>query len=126
MKKEVVKMRRSEESEQINLIQWCKYNEHIYPGLELIHHIPNGGKRNKLEAARLKQAGVKSGVPDLHLPVPKGEYCGLYIEMKWNGNKPTPKQKMWIKKLREQRHCVVVCDGFEEAKDTIIKYMSIV
>ncbi|WP_057541443.1 VRR-NUC domain-containing protein [Paraclostridium sordellii] len=126
MKKEVVKMRRSEESEQINLIQWCKYNEHIYPGLELIHHIPNGGKRNKLEAARLKQAGVKAGVPDLHLPVPKGEYCGLYIEMKWNGNKPTPKQKMWIKKLREQRHCVVVCDGFEEAKYTIIKYMSIV
>ena len=119
-------MRRSEESEQINLIQWCKYNEHIYPGLELIHHIPNGGKRNRLEAARLKQAGVKAGVPDLHLPVPKGEYCGLYIEMKWNGNKPTPKQEMWIKKLREQRHCVVVCDGFEEAKDTIIKYMSIV
>lgn len=27
---------------------------------------------------------------------------------------------------REQRHCVVVCDGFEEAKDAIIKYMSIV
>lgn len=121
-----MKMKRSEATEQILVMQWCELNECIYPELELMHHIPNGGKRDKAEASRLKKQGVKSGVPDLHLPVPRGEYCGLYIEMKWNGNKPTPKQKMWIKKLREQRHCVVVCDGFEEAKDTIIKYMSII
>ena len=121
-----MKMKRSEATEQILVMQWCELNECIYPELELMHHIPNGGKRDKAEAGRLKKQGVKAGVPDLHLPVPKGEYCGLYIEMKLNGNKPTPKQKMWIKKLREQIHCVVVCDGFEEAKDTIIKYMSIV
>lgn len=28
-------------------------------------HIPNGGSRNKIEAARLKAQGVKPGVPDL-------------------------------------------------------------
>ncbi|GIM32953.1 VRR-NUC domain-containing protein [Paraclostridium bifermentans] len=119
-------MKRCEESEQINLIQWCKYNEHIYPGLELIHHIPNGGKRNKLEAARLKKAGVKSGVPDLNLPVPKGKFNGLYIELKYNSNKATTNQKEWIENLNKQGYYATVCNGFEEARETIIKYMSIV
>ncbi|MEG2787358.1 MAG: VRR-NUC domain-containing protein [Romboutsia sp.] len=118
-------MKRSESSEQILVIQWCEMNENIYPGIELIHHIPNGGKRNKQEAARLKKEGVKSGVPDLHLPVPKGVYNGLYIEMKYNGNKPTTNQKVWIEKLNKQGYYATYCDGFEEAKETIINYMTI-
>lgn len=118
-------MKKSEASEQILLIQWCRFNENMYPGLELIHHIPNGGKRDKLEAIKLKKEGVKSGVPDLSLPVPKGKYNGLYIEMKYNGNKPTVKQKEWIKKLNEQGYYATVCDGFEEAKEMIINYMTI-
>ncbi len=56
-------MKRSEASEQITLIQWCDINRCKYPELGLIFHIPNGGKRNKLEAIKLKKEGVKAGVP---------------------------------------------------------------
>ncbi len=60
----------SEASEQIKLMEWCKWQEHKYPELQLLYHIPNGGSRNAIEAKNLKRQGVKPGVPDLCLPVP--------------------------------------------------------
>ena len=70
---------RSEDTEQIAVIQWSEYNMNHFPELKWLHHCPNGGSRNKLEAVKLKQMGVKAGVSDLILPYPKGSYCGLYI-----------------------------------------------
>ena len=72
----------SEDAEQEIVIQWVRMNEGKWPELKLLHHIPNGGSRNKREAARLKRMGVLAGVSDLHLPVSKGGYNSLYIEMK--------------------------------------------
>ena len=69
--------RRSEATEQEALITWCRIFENRYPELKMIYHIPNGGSRNRLEAANLKRQGVKAGVPDLCLPVPKDGYHGL-------------------------------------------------
>lgn len=74
---------RSEDTEQINVISWASWQMQKYPELKWLHHIPNGGSRNRAEAVKLKQMGVKSGVSDLCLPYPKGIYCGLYIEMKF-------------------------------------------
>ena len=76
-------MRRSEDTEQIHVCNWAAWNENRYPELKWLQHIPNGGSRNKAEAVKLKSMGVKSGVPDLHLPYAKGVYIGLYIEMKY-------------------------------------------
>ena len=41
--------------------------------------VPNGGKRSKSEAGRLKVEGVKSGVPDLCL-IYDGMYYGLEVK----------------------------------------------
>ena len=95
-----------------------------WPELELMHHIPNGGSRNKIEAARLKGQGVKAGIPDVFLPVAKGGYHGLYIEMKkQHGGTVSPEQKDKIAKLREQGYRVEVCKGFQNAADVIEAYM---
>lgn len=117
-------MKRSEETEQMALIDWCNINTCIYPELKLIYHIPNGGKRGKSEGARLKRVGVKKGVPDLCLPVPRKNYHGLYIEMKYGNGRTSKEQKEWINKLNEQGYYAVVCNGFEEAKDTIERYIN--
>lgn len=45
----------------------------------LIHHSPNGGKRNAREAGRLKAQGVRAGFPDLII---LSEYDFICIEMK--------------------------------------------
>ena len=50
-----------EDVEQISLFRWAAYQRGRWPELELMFHIPNGGKRNKAEAARLKEMGVKAG-----------------------------------------------------------------
>lgn len=43
-----------EAAEQEALFRWASYQYGIYPELRLMHHIPNGGSRNKQEASNLK------------------------------------------------------------------------
>ncbi|MGL5753425.1 MAG: VRR-NUC domain-containing protein [Paraclostridium sp.] len=116
--------KRSEETEQMAVIDWCKINEFVYPELKLIYHIPNGGKRSSTEAARFKRAGVKAGVPDLHLPIARHRYHGLYIEMKYGNNKTTQTQKEWLLALQEQGYLCKVCNGAEEAIAVLQKYLN--
>lgn len=117
-------MKRSEASEQINIISWCELNKNKYPELMWIFHVPNGGTRNIREASNLKKQGVKAGVPDLFLPVAKHGYHGLFIELKYGNNKATPKQREWIIELNKQGYYAIVCNGFEEAKSVIEKYIA--
>lgn len=116
-------MRRSESTEQMTLIDWCNINTCIYPELELIYHIPNEGKRSNFQGTKLKREGLKKGVPDLCLPVPRYGYHGLYIEMKYGNGRTTKEQNEWIRKLNEQGYKAVVCNGFEEAKSMIEEYI---
>lgn len=92
----------NEAGAQETLFNWAQYQYARYPELELLYHIPNGGKRDARTAANLKRQGVKAGVPDLHLPVARGGYNGLYIELKVGSNKPTQLQKKWLSSLNKQ------------------------
>ena len=113
-----------EEAEQVALFQWAELARIKYPELELMYHIPNEGKRNPVTGARLKQAGLKAGVPDVCLPVARGKYIGLYIEMKSGKNTTTENQKKWLRALGAQGHYTAVCYGWEQAKDLIERYLS--
>jgi hypothetical protein len=115
----------SEDEEQISLIEWAELMGRTYPDLEWLHHIPNGGSRNKAEAARFKAKGVKAGVPDLFLPVPRGGYHGLYIELKRRGEHGTTRdsQKKWIAGLNKLGYVALVCRGWEEAANEIVEYL---
>ena len=116
----------SEATEQTWLFEWIAQMAYLrWPELELAFHIPNGGSRNKIEAARLKAQGVKAGVPDIFVSVPRGGYHGLYIEMKrQRGGKMREGQKDMIPKLRAQGYRVEVCKGFHPAADLIEQYMT--
>lgn len=116
-------MKRGEDSEQIGVIDWANWNTGRFPELKLLFHIPNGGKRSKTEAIRFKAMGVKAGVPDLCLPVPKGGYAGLYIEMKFDKNKTTRNQDEWINNLRQQGYKVEVCWGGISATKILEEYL---
>ena len=116
---------RSEDTEQITVIQWAQYNVNHHPELKWLHHIPNGGSRNRLEAVKLKQMGVKAGVADLCLPYPKGMYCGLYIEMKFGSNRQQDTQKEFLKDMAEAGHFVATCYSAEEAIGVIIEYCNL-
>lgn len=114
-----------EGNEQKMLFEWAFLQRKKYPELDLLYHIPNGGQRNTAEAARLKCEGVKAGVPDIHLPVARGRYHSLYIEMKYGKNKPTEKQKEWLSKLALQGNFTAVCYGWESAAKLITDYLNL-
>ena len=116
-------MRTLEENEQITIMRWAELACGRYPALRWLHHIPNGGQRSKATAARLKAAGVKSGVPDLCLPYPRGRWHGLYIELKVGRNKPSEHQRAWLDYLDGQGYCVRVCYGADEAINAIRRYL---
>ena len=114
---------KGEALEQSMLFQWCELQKGKYPMLSLLFAIPNGGSRPRLEAINLKKQGLKSGVPDIFLPYANKKYHGLFIELKYGKNKASEKQKEWINKLNEQGYKAVVCNGFDEARNTIEEYL---
>ena len=125
-----------EHTEQKNVINWAELMSNRHPELKLIFAIPNGGNRNIVTAVRLKAEGVRAGVPDLFLPVPRpsfmggklaGRYqMGLWIEMKKRKGSTTSKeQHWWHEKLRDQGYRVEVCKGAEEAIKVISDYLGI-
>lgn len=113
----------NEAYEQTKLFKWIAFARNTYKELYLLYHIPNGGKRNQKEAFNLKRQGVRAGVPDLCLPVARGKFHALYIELKVGKNKATQKQKEWIKRLSEQGNMALVCYGWEEASAVLLKYI---
>ena len=114
----------TEAQEQEALFRWAQWLSGKYPELKLMHHIPNGGSRNPVEAARLKAQGVLAGIPDIFLPAARGEYHGLYIEMKrQKGGRLSEDQKIMIDALRHQGYRVVVCRGCEDAMNVIKSYL---
>jgi hypothetical protein len=115
----------TENQEQKALIQWAAHRLGLYPELEWLHAVPNGGKRSKIEAACLIGEGVKAGVPDMCLPVSRGGYHGLYIELKRiKGGKVSNAQERWIDGLTANGYCAKVCKGWQEAAKLIIWYLT--
>ena len=111
-----------EHQHQVRLFKWAKRVVGQYPRIGLMYAIPNGGYRGGLEGWRLKEEGVKAGMPDIHLPVAVGGYTGLWIEMKTAVGKLSAAQKEVIGELRECGHRVEVCRGYPEAKAVIDDY----
>ena len=116
----------TEAEEQAALFHWAGLMQGQYPELKLLHHIPNGGYRNKREAASLQREGVKAGVPDICLPVARNGCHGLYIELKRRkGGRLSPSQACWMEQLKKQGYQVAVCYGWVEAKNIIVQYLDL-
>nr|DAZ76371.1 MAG TPA: Nuclease [Caudoviricetes sp.] len=113
----------NEAGAQETLFQWAEYQASKYPELKLLYHIPNGGKRDKVTAINLKRQGVKAGVPDICLPVARGGYFGLYIELKVGSNKPTKLQNEWLCNLNKQGYLATVCYGWQQAAEILVAYL---
>lgn len=118
-------MKTYEENEQAALFAWAKSMSGTYPELAYMHHIPNGGLRSKTEATRLQKQGVKPGVSDIFLPVPRGKYHGFYIEMKVKPNKLTKAQYDWLKAMKSFGYATAVCYSWIEAKNCIEHYLEL-
>lgn len=114
-------MRHIEDSLQRSCVQWfsLQYREIA----NLLHHSPNGGKRNMIEAARFKAMGVRAGFPDLILCIARQGYHGLFIELKTEKGKQSKHQRFWQISLEEQGYRYEIVRSIEEFQTIINDYL---
>jgi hypothetical protein len=114
----------TENANQAALFCYFQQNIDKYPLAQLLFAIPNGGLRDKVVAAKLKTTGVKAGVPDMFLPVARGDFHGLFIELKKDQKQPkSAAQDMWLNDLHNEGYECVLCFGWQHAVETIIQYL---
>lgn len=109
--------------EQAALVAWA--DKTVIDGIkigEYLIHIPNEGKRGPKAARDAKRLGLRPGVPDLFLAVPRGGFSGLWIEMKSSKGRITEQQLEWVNKLISQKYRVIIAKGYSEAKNAIEEY----
>lgn len=82
-------------------------------------HVPNEGKRHRIQGARLRAMGLKPGVPDiliLESAPSKTNVRGVAIELKRKrGGRLSENQTKWLESLRRRGFHAVVCKGYHAA-----------
>jgi hypothetical protein len=108
------------------------------PELHWLHAIPNGGSRGDsaqsraIRGGQLKAEGVRQGVADLFLPVPCGQWHGLYIEMKAPSKRAkrsgkgglSAEQVEFASYASSVGYGWVVCYNWREAADILKQYIN--
>ena len=116
----------TEHEEQAALFKWADEMSEECPALKLLYAIPNGTYKSIAAAKKFAAEGLRSGVPDICLPVSNGRYHALYIEMKRiKGGRISPEQKDWIDMLNNAGNFAIVCYGADSARSAIIEYLGI-
>ena len=115
---------RPEWQEQAIVIFWAEINEKRYPELQRLQGSLNGVKLTVGQAVKAKKQGLKKGYPDLFLPVVRGGYCGLFIEMKKRkGGRLSKEQREMLAYLNHEGYYAVEAKGSDVAIKTLTDYL---
>lgn len=122
----------SEATDQIALFDLLKRLEGQLPLLRFCLHIPNGEKRDKATAARLKAMGVRRGAPDILFPIrnqravdrlsPR-ECVGLVIELKTDIGRLSTAQEDWMRMFVDEGWYTAVCRDWTDAARLIVAWV---
>lgn len=104
---------------QKSAVTWFRYSYPEYKNL--FFSIPNEGKRTN--GKHLKEMGLTSGIPDTFISIPRGEYCGCYVEFKFGKNDLSENQEDIIPELRAKGYKVIVVWKLEEFIKEVKQYM---
>ena len=121
---------KAEENLQIAV---CNYLRLQYPNI-LFNSDLSGIKLTMGQAVKAKKLRSSKGFPDLVVYEPRGRYCGLFIELKREGEKIINKkgelvsdhlreQDEIIQKLNLKGYLACFAIGFDEAKNIIDMYL---
>jgi len=110
-----------------------KYWANPQPKLVRLFAIHNQGHGDAVRGARAKAEGVKTGVPDIMLPVAHRNHTampcnGLFVELKRpkdtkRAGTASEKQFDWLAYLNDEGYIAIICYGWEHAATSIRNYM---
>jgi len=121
----------TEDDHQEKIFEWANAHLEEYPELELIYANMNGVRRSKRYTAKLKRRGMKSGIPDMFLPISRHGFHGLYIELKRPKTKShakgvlSPTQKKWVKNLNNHGYAAKICYGWDDTVQLLKYYLEV-
>lgn len=114
----------TEKEDAKKLIQWA-YTQPILK--DVILHIPNEGQRHPWQGRELNLIGMRAGVSDFFIPVPRGGYHGLWVELKRQARSTVSDlQQAWLDKMLALDYAAHVAYGFDDAKKIISNYLVLV
>ncbi len=114
------RMKLNEDDEQTLVISWAAFNKTLS---DRLMHIANERKCSPAYGQKLKRMGVKKGASDLFLAWPIGKHGGCFIEMKSRDGELKEHQRIFLNNMQDAGYFTDVCRSFEEARNTIEKYL---
>jgi hypothetical protein len=121
----------TEHAHQAAYFCWLQQNRYLHAGFEFAHSIPNGGLRDKITASRLKAEGARAGAPDVAIPIPCGQYHGMFIEFKKPGQETLkngglkPEQLKYRDYLISQNYFHFIAYSYLTAIEQTLYYLSL-
>ena len=106
---------------QRECVNWFRYQYPRYT--HNLFAVPNGGKRDKVTAGKMKAEGALAGVADLILLLRTEEYGALLIEMKTRTGRQAETQKQWQRKIEADGYKYVVCRSVDDFIREVNNYL---
>lgn len=117
----ITRRRHIEDDLQMQCVHWFGFQ---YPKLRrLLHHSPNGGRRDAREGLRFKQMGTQAGFPDLILLVPSKGYHALMCELKTKTGRQQDTQKEYQRLVESEGYRYVVVRSFVQFMNVVRDYL---
>src|SRR5687768_15198771 len=109
---------RPEDHLQYQVAQFLKIQyKHV-----LFCHVANERQAKPQYMAKLKSLGVQSGVPDVLIFNPVGQFIGLAIELKSKRGVMQDTQTYWLDALKARGWQTVVCRTLDEVVNVLKEY----
>lgn len=123
MRKRLVSGEISEDSIHKTLIEWIKLHPQLRAFSKFIMHFPNEGQRTHSFGNLMKSFGMRAGVSDLFIALPRGQYHGAWIELKSRKGRLSELQIEFLNDMDSQNYYATVCYSLEEAMMVITNYI---
>ena len=101
----------SESSIQKAVMQWVALDPVLR---QCVIHIPNEGKRTSSYGKSLKDMGMRPGVSDLFIAMPRKGYSGAWIELKSKNGLLSDSQAEFLDDMRCQNYFTSACHSIDE------------
>lgn len=110
----------TEKQEQIAFMDWVRLQPGIHP---YCIHIANQRRANLAYGALLKRMGVRAGVSDIFIAIPRNGASGLWIEFKRSkGGVISPEQRTWLCRMLDVGYAAKIAHGCDEAIEIVKGY----
>jgi hypothetical protein len=127
MGKNKIESEMTEHQIQEAIFSWFEVAVNKYPDLDLAYSTASGVRMPIGLLMKCKRLGiVKKGLPDIVIPIPKGPYHSMYIELKITKSSPSrtsAEQINYVDRLNSLGHYAIVLKGFNNTVNEIEKYL---